>query len=1065
VEGNLSRGRRSEEDWGANRFATNRASRQPRRVTAVPRYLLAAAAALVPLVGLPQSSFTRLPASSLTLPAEAPAASYSTPAAFPGLSFSQPVAVVSPPGETRRLFVVEKTGRIWLIPDVTAPVPSRTLFLDLSGRVAASGTLSDERGLLSLAFHPDFARNRFFYLWYTLNATTAAGSGLHNRLARFEAGSGDPSRAEAASEVPLITQRDDAGNHNGGQILFGPEGLLYLSLGDEGGANDAFQNSQRIDRDFFAGIIRIDVDARPGSLAPSPHPAVHAGAYRIPPDNPFVGASAFNGSPVAAASVRTEFWATGLRNPWRMAFDPATGDLWCADVGQDAREEINLVVRGGNYGWSYREGTLAGPRANPPSAATFQTPVWEYPRSQGVSVTGGIVVRGGRDPSLFGHYLFADYLSGRIWALLPDGPRPVAASRVRQLATLGGISSFGIDPSGGDVLITVLGDGSIRRLVASASPGGQAFPVALSATGAFRSLATLEPQPGLVPYTPRVSFWSDHATKRRWFALRDATSRFGFAADSPWSLPAGAVWVKHFDLELTRGDPATARRIETRFLVKTSSGIYGLSYRWNERQDDAELVADAGEDRTFLVNENGTVREQVWRFPSRTECLVCHTAVGGHALSFNTRQLNGTPAPGGSQNTLLPELARAGYLDVAAVPAAASLPRLAAADDPSASIEARARSYLDVNCAGCHQPQGPALGFWDARFSSPLTQAGIVNGLLATSPDPGARVLAPGDPARSQLLQRILSPGPGRMPPVAGRERDASGEALLRQWISALAFPSRPAAVINLSTRAAVGAGGDILIGGFVASGTGIKSLLLRGVGPGLSAFGVAGTLPRPHLTLLEGSRIVAENSGWASSPAATAIRQAALTAGAFPLAEGGADSALLANVPAGAYTVQLRDAGGSSGIGLIEVYDLDPYSLLTVITPSLVNTSVRARVGTGAAVVIPGVVVGSGSPRAFLVRAVGPGLRAFGVSDTLARPRLDLFRGSEILATNSRWTTASNLPALREAIQRAGAFPLSEDAEDSALLATLESGAYTVQVSGADGGQGVALVEVYELR
>ena len=306
-------------------------------------------------------------------------------------------------------------------------------------------------------------------------------------------------------------------------------------------------------------------------------------------------------------------------------------------------KEIDKIILGGNYGWNYREGTLAGPRANPPPTASFIAPIWDYSHSVGQSVTGGIVARGPRDPTLYGHYLFADFSSGRIWSLRPDDTRPVTSDRVKLLATSFGISSFGVDPATGEVLLANLNEGSVRRLVASPNQGGVTFPATLSATGAFTSVATLSPAPGLVAYEPNVSFWSDHAKKRRWFALRDTTSRFGFSPDGNWSLPTGAVWVKHFDLELRRGDPSTARRIETRFLVKTDTGSYGLSYRWNEAQTDASLVGEEGADQTFTITENGLARTQTWRFPSRAECLACHTPVGGHALSFNTRQLPAGP--------------------------------------------------------------------------------------------------------------------------------------------------------------------------------------------------------------------------------------------------------------------------------------------------------------------------------------------------------------------------------------------------------------------------------------
>ncbi len=252
-----------------------------------------------------------------------------------------------------------------------------------------------------------------------------------------------------------------------------------------------------------------------------------------------MGVTSFNSATVAANAVRTEFWAVGLRNPWRMSFDSANGQLWCADVGQGAREEINVILRGANYGWSYREGNIAGPRGNPPAGTSFVSPIWDYPRSEGASVTGGLVYRGARYPALAGRYLFADFVSGRIWSLQPNGLNPVGAGAVQLLTTDGGISSFGLNPATGDILLCDLAENTLKRLVATTA-GGTTFPATLSATGAFANTASLTPAPGMVAYEPNVSFWSDHAIKRRWFALPDASSQFGFAAEGPWTLPAGA---------------------------------------------------------------------------------------------------------------------------------------------------------------------------------------------------------------------------------------------------------------------------------------------------------------------------------------------------------------------------------------------------------------------------------------------------------------------------------------------------------------------------------------------
>ena len=375
------------------------------------------------------------------------------------LKFDQPIGIVTPPGETNRLFIIEKTGRIIVIPDLAHP--ARSTFLDLRAKVGSDDV---EQGVLALAFHPDYRHNRQFYVWYTSCLEVNGRTVREDRLSRFMVSADNPNVADPASELRLISQADKAPNHNGGELIFGPDGCLYLSLGDEGGANDQYDNGQRIDRDFFSGILRLDVDLRPGSVAPNPHPAVHAGTYAVPRDNPFVGATTFNGGPVDPLRVRTEFWAVGLRNPWRMSFDPVTGALWCGDVGQERFEEVNLITRGGNYGWHWREGKVAF-HDTPPAGARWDEPVWTYPHSDGLCIIGGLVSHGARYPELEGKYLFADYLSENIWALTPDGGNPVDASHVQLVGRGPSITSFGRDPSNGDVLFTSLWEGKILRLV------------------------------------------------------------------------------------------------------------------------------------------------------------------------------------------------------------------------------------------------------------------------------------------------------------------------------------------------------------------------------------------------------------------------------------------------------------------------------------------------------------------------------------------------------------------------------------------------------------------------
>jgi glucose/arabinose dehydrogenase/mono/diheme cytochrome c family protein len=714
---------------------------------------------------------------TLALPLNPPIQGFATTNAFPGLAFSSPLALVTPPGETNRLFVIEQPGRIVVITNLTQP--NRTVFLDIAARIRSGG----EEGLLGLAFDPNYASNGYFYIFYTANATTSAGTGLHDRLSRFQVSPDDSNRVLPDSEVPLLLQYDQAPNHNGGNIVFGPDGYLYVGLGDEGGANDSYQNSQRIDKDFFSGILRIDVHSRSGNLAPNSHPSV-AGNYLVPADNPFVGAMEFNGLSVDPTKVRTEFWAVGLRNPWRFSFDPSTGTLYCADVGQDAREEVDIIVRGGNYGWNYVEGTIPGPRKAP---AGFQSiaPILNYPHgtstNQGKSITGGVVYRGQRISSLVGAYVFGDYVSGNIWSVRYDGTK---AAPMEWLTRDSSISAFGTDPRNGDVLFCNLSSGTIKRLTHASDSTGTPLPPSLADTGAFVNLQTLEPAANIIPYDINVPFWSDNARKQRWFTLTKVGSAVSFNRTNNYGFPEGAIWVKHFDLELTNGVASSARRLETRFIVRNARGVYGVTYRWDNLQTNAYLVADAGFDETFTVWDQGVARFQTWHYPGRAECLACHTAAGGYALGFNTAQLNRTTQRAGAAVDQISALSDAGYFDVP-VNDRATLPALAAANDTSTSLEYRVRSYLEANCAQCHQPGSAGVGYFDARTITSTAAAGLIDGPLNDAKsDPNNRVVSPGHPEFSMLLTRIANNGPGRMPPLATTVLDTQSIALLSAWIT-----------------------------------------------------------------------------------------------------------------------------------------------------------------------------------------------------------------------------------------------------------------------------------------
>ncbi|MCS7091619.1 MAG: PQQ-dependent sugar dehydrogenase [Limisphaera sp.] len=760
---------------------------------------LATGLTVYPLQGSP---LQREPNTTLRMPLVPGRFGYTYQEAFPGLVFTNAVALATPRGETNRLFVVEKQGRIVVITNLQSP--SRSMFLDISSRVSSSLTVSDERGLLGLAFHPGYRTNRYFYVFYTGLATTPVPGGtnsLHNILSRFQTHPDDPNRADPNSELRLLVQRDEASNHNGGDLHFGPDGYLYVALGDEGGAHDQYANSQRIDKDYFAGILRIDVDLRPGSLPPNPHPAATR-HYAVPPDNPFIGATTFNGRPVDPSRVRTEFWAVGLRNPWRMAFDPETGQLFCADVGQSTREEVNLIERGGNYGWSYWEGNYQ--RTNTaliPIGFQHARPVLDYGRNWGYSVTGGVVYRGHRFPDLHGAYIYGDYGSGWVWALKLDGTnvrenRPLFRNPLGGPFNAGGISAFGIDPRNGDVLYVDLRFGTnsvIRRIVADTNFVGVPLPPTLADTGAFVNTKDMVPAAGVVPYDLNLPFWSDGAYKTRWFSIPDPARTMEFHPMEPWRFPAGTVWIKHFELQLTNGVPQSARRLETRLLVFDGEAGYGVTYRWADTATNATLVPEEGAEELLVIyHPDGSVlRSQVWRYPSRVECLQCHRTSAGFALGFNTPQLHRQQSYGHFVTNQILALATAGYFRNPPTNTA-GWRALAAPTDPVVSLEYRVRSWLAVNCAQCHHPGGVQMARWDARLFTSTDAAGMLWApLWSGGPEDTRRIVVPGHPDRSELLHRISFRGAGQMPPIASTVVDEEAVTLLQTWIRE-ALPTRP---------------------------------------------------------------------------------------------------------------------------------------------------------------------------------------------------------------------------------------------------------------------------------
>ncbi len=746
----------------------------------------------------------------MKMPLDPPTFGYSVTNAFPGLNFGQPLCLVTPPGETNRLFVLDKIGHMYVITNLASP--NITLFMDRSDTNQIY--TGSESGLLGLAFHPGYATNRYFFLFYSSSTNAArSSSGLFQRVSRFQTTATNANAALTNTEVILINQKDPAGNHNGSDLHFGPDGYLYITFGDGGVQYDGDYNSQLINSNFFSAVCRIDVDLppRPTSLMPNAHRANTNNAtgslnYRVPPDNPFIGRTNYDGLAITnPATLRTEFWAVGFRNPFRFSFDPLTGVLYLGDVGQDLYEEVDIIVKGGNYGWSYREGLHPGtkgdhvtPTRTKPPQEPLIDPIVEYSHGNGAnlgnSVIGGVVYRGTRMSQLVGTYVFGDNTPlGNIWTIRYDGTNTTPMVRI---ATRSGLSSFGTDPRNGDILVTDVSGGGIYRLVYNTnSVTGTAIPPTLADTGAFTNLMTitngtqsLTPSAGMVPYDVNVPLWSDDARKTRWF-LSSTNARIGFSPEGNWNFAPGMSWVKHFDLELTNGVPSSTRRLETRVLVKNTTGIYGVTYRWGSSFTNATLVPDEGMDESFTINDGGTLRTQIWHYPSRAECVACHTPVAGFPLGFNTVQLNRDFGTNGNQ---LAAMSAAGCF-TAPITNLNSLRALVAVTNSAASLEWRVRSYLAANCAQCHQPGGAGLGFWNASITNSTANAGLINGPLnSDGGNPSARVIAPASITNSMLLTRISKRGPGQMPPLASNLIDTNAVNLLTAWITSEATNFTP---------------------------------------------------------------------------------------------------------------------------------------------------------------------------------------------------------------------------------------------------------------------------------
>jgi uncharacterized repeat protein (TIGR03806 family) len=650
---------------------------------------------------------------------------------FWDVGFTQPIAMQLQPSDDRYWFMAEQDGDIWRFDnDLSSQV--QTKVLDISHRL----NTGFEMGLLGMVLHPDFADNGYLYTY----VTDSTGGALISRLSRFEWHAGSES-FETSSETVLMELTQPYSNHNGGQLAFGPDGLLYWGLGDGGSAGDPLGNGQNTDT-LLGSILRIDVDG--GS------------PYAIPADNPF-----------ALGGGEPEIYAWGLRNPWAFHFDPATGSLWVGDVGQYSWEEIDRVERGGNYGWNLLEGDHCY-AVTPCDDPDLIGPIIEYPNPGSASVVGGPVYQGELVPSLQGTVLYSDFYTGELWGIEQD-PMSGEVSKTLFASQPGTyFSGFGQDDEG-EVYLHSYYDGAIYRVEAGTGVPAETIPVNLSETGCVDPDDPAQPAEALIPYGINAPLWSDGADKQRWMALPDGET-ITIADDGQLEFPVGTVLVKQF----SKDDVL----LETRLLVRHEDGDWGgYAYAWNE----AGTAAQWERGGAALPLEDGH-----WTVPTMSQCMQCHTDAVARTLGLELQQLQGQfTYPGGLTRDQLGTLEHIGLFTDSLPDGIAALP---AVDDAGASLEDRARAVLHANCAGCHQEGGTGGSEMDLRFATPLAAMGACGvlpdaGTLGVS---GAELLRPGAPDQSMIAVRMGTRGAGSMPPVGTSEVDDAGLGVVREWISAI---------------------------------------------------------------------------------------------------------------------------------------------------------------------------------------------------------------------------------------------------------------------------------------
>jgi uncharacterized repeat protein (TIGR03806 family) len=641
-----------------------------------------------------------------------------------------------------------------------------------------------------IAIHPKFAENGYVYIGWNGGES---GKKKYSKITRYTMTTKPPYTIDTKTEQTIIEWESDG--HNGAAVCFGPDGLMFVTSGDGTSDSDTNVTGQRTDL-LLAKVLRIDVDKTASGKQ-----------YSVPADNPFVKDKQF----------APETWAYGLRNPWRISYDAKANQLWVGMNGQDLWESAYLVKGGENYGWSVVEGSHPFYLERKAGPTPFTKPTVEHHHSESRSLTGGIVYWGEKFPDLQGAYIYGDYSTGRIWGIKHDGTKVIWHKELANTTLK--ITGFAPDAKG-ELLIChhgPTGDGGLFTFELNPEKAATTFPRTLSTSGLFESVRDHTLKAGVIPYSVNAPFWSDGMHKERFLAL-PAGAQIGLTRNRGWEFPDKTVLVKSFALETKEGDPKSRKWLETRFLTKQAGEWYGYSYLWNDAGTDATLLDAKGMDREYTVKTANGERKQVWHFPSRAECMVCHSRAQNFVLGLCEVQMNKDHTyPNGRTDNQLRVLEHLGlvktdwYSEVReSIKDETNKPQpgqrgpkggdmlhqnpekfkhLVDPYDTKQNLTARARSWLHANCSSCHVEAGGGNAQMELEFTTAKDKMRVFDTtpVHQTFNLKDAKLVASGAPERSVLIHRVGQRGPntGQMPPLSTSRVDELGLTLLKEWVKA----------------------------------------------------------------------------------------------------------------------------------------------------------------------------------------------------------------------------------------------------------------------------------------